>query len=144
HRAEAALHRHFGAHAVGPEAVDLALLHRPRGIDAERYAGRIGRHRRRRDLHVVALRIDAVLLQQLNEADVDQWRSADPPAFHGFDIAALHLEVRAHNQEPVGVLRQRGDKLYPWPSRECGWRRMRRAADEIRLAVAQRLVALAD
>ena len=115
-----------------------------RGVDAERYAGRIGRHRRRRDLHVVALRIDAVFLQQLDQADVDQRRRADPLALHGVDVAALDLEVRAHDQEPVGVLRQRAEELDALPFRKRRRRRMRRAADEIGLAVAQRLVAFAD
>ena len=65
-------------------------------------------------------------------------------AFDGADVAALHLEVRAHDQEPVGVLRQRAEELHALPFRKRRRRRMRRAADEVGLAVAQRLVALAD
>ena len=60
------------------------------------------------------------------------------------DVTALDVKVRAHDQEPVGVLRQRAEEFDAVPFRKGRRRRMRRAADEVGLAVPQRLVAFAD
>ena len=39
-------------------------------------------------------------------------------ALHDLDIAALDLEIGAHDQEPVGVLRQRAEQLHALPFRK--------------------------
>ena len=83
-------------------------------------------------------------LEQLDQADVDQRCRADLAAFDNAEVAAPGIEVLAHDQEPVGVLRQRAEEFDPVPFGKCRRRRMRRAADKIGFAVAQRLVAFTD
>ena len=107
------------------------------GTDAEH-----ARHRRDRDL--VALEIDARRDQQSAQAGIDPRRRADRAAFDDAQIAALGAEIGAHHQEPIHALRLRGDQLGAFEIGKCRQHRVRGAADEIDLAVAQRLVGLVD
>ena len=142
-RADAAPHRDFRAHAVGPEAVDLAFLQRLGRGEAEIDAG-ADRARHRRDLHLVADKIDAGLGQQSAQAFIDPRRGADAASFDDGEIAAAGAKIGMHDQEPIHALRLRADELDAMKSRKRGERRMRRAADEIDRPVAQRLVGLVD
>jgi len=141
--ADAAPHRYFRAHAVRPEAVELAVLQRLRRHDAEiRHVAENAGHRR--DVDLVAIEIDAGGHQQPAQAGIDPWRGADGAAFDDAEIAALGADIGAHHQEPVHALGLGGDQLGAFITgkrrRDC----VRGAADEIDLAVAQCLVGLVD
>ena len=142
--ADPARHRDLGRHAVGPEPVDLAVFQRLRRGQAEIDArcrsrpapGRCGCRRgadraRRRS-------------SRRAQPHLDPGRRADAPALERREVAARDAEVGAHHQEPVHALRQRAEQLDAAPFRERRQRAMRRAADEIDLAVAQRLIGAVD
>src|SRR6516165_4441167 len=143
HGADSAAYRDLGTHAVGPEAVDLALLQRLRRGDAEIHAGAL-RARHRRDLHLIAREVDAGFDQQAAQPHVDPRRRADAASLHDAKIATLAAEILVHDQEPVHALALRAQKLGALPARKRRQRRMRRSADEIDRAVTQRRVALVD
>ena len=144
HRARAAGHRDFRAHAIGPEAVDEARLQGLGRGDAEILVLAEEGAGHRPDLHLVALDVDARFDQQLLEAEIDQRRGADVEPLDGVDVALPGAEIGAQDQEPVHVLRLRGDELAALPAGEGEGRAVRRAANEINAAVAQNLQRLVD
>ena len=70
---------------------------------------------------------------------VRPWRGSDPQSFHRRQVAVLDAQVRAQDEEPVHVLRERGQQLRALPIREGAQRRMGCPCHEIKLALAQRL-----
>ena len=71
-------------------------------------------------------------------------RRPDAPALDAADIAAPGTEIRVHHQEPIHALRLRAEELDALPLRKGGECRMRRSADQIDRAVAQRRIGLVD
>src|ERR1700704_6499969 len=137
HRAGAAAHRDFRAHAVRPEAVDHAGLQGVRGRHTKILVLTQECARYRTDLDLVALDVDAGLDEQALEAEVDQWRGADVQTLDGADVALLRLEIGTQDQEPVHVLRERREELAAFPARKCRRHAVRGAADEIDTTIAQ-------
>ena len=103
-----------------------------------------GSARHRRDGHAVARNVDAGFRKQSAQALIHPRRGADPPAFDGGNIAALRFQIRVHHQKPVHALGLRADQLDAAKIGKRGERRMRRTADEIDRAVAQRGIGLVD
>src|SRR5262249_34840182 len=134
-RADAAPDRNLRAHSVSPEAVDLALLQRSGGGDAEIDAGR-HHARHRRDLDAVADEIDPGADEEAAQSHFDPRGGADAAAFDARDIAAFDADILVHDQEPVHALGLRADELHAVPFRKCRQRRVGRSADEIDRAVA--------
>ena len=85
---DAAAHRDLGAHAVGPEAVNLALLERLRGGHAEVHAGAL-RPRHGSDRTSSRCTIDAGSLEQTAQPHVDPGCRADAAPLDDAGIAAL-------------------------------------------------------
>ena len=65
-------------------------------------------------------------------------------ALDRLDLALLGVEVRAQHEEPVHVLRLRGDQLAALPARERERHAVSGAADEVDAAVAQHLERVVD
>src|SRR5690606_35791845 len=76
YRAHAPLHRHLGAHAVGPEPVDLTVCKSLGGGDAKANPRRKSA-RNRRYVHLVPLDVYAAVLEQSTQPHFDPWRGAD-------------------------------------------------------------------
>ena len=143
HGADTAAQRHFGAHAVRPEAVDLAFLEGLGSGHAEIDAG-AKRAGHRRNGHVVAYKIDSGGCQKAAQAFVDPGRRTDTAAFDDGEIAAFGAEIGMHDEKPIHALGLRADELCALKAWKRGERRMRRAADKIDRAVAQRRIGLID
>src|SRR5205823_7154311 len=74
----------------------------------------------------------------------DPGRRADAPAPQCREIPARDAELVAHDEKPVHALRQRAEQFDAAPFGKGGKRAMRRAADKIDGAVAQRLIGAID
>ncbi len=127
------------AHSVAPIAVGRVLDDR---VDAvSRHEALVAvRRRRRNDANIVALEIDAGIGQQVAQRHLRPRRSGGKPKpLQGLEIPALDIEIGAHCQEPVGILRQRAEELHALPFGERAGRHVSRSADEVELAVAHEL-----
>jgi hypothetical protein len=131
------------AHAVRPKAVDLALLQRLCRGDAKVDTCAL-RARHRRDPDPIAREVEAGRDQELPQAEVNPRRRADAATLDHVKLAAARAQILVHDQEPVHALRLRAEELHALPLRKRGQRRMRRTADEIDRAVAQRRVGLVN
>src|SRR5205807_2364111 len=141
-RADAVAHGDLGAHAVRPEAVDLAFLgrlgsHQPEGRLFSSSAGH------RSDFHV-ARRVDPRALQHALQGVDRPGRCPDAQAFHGAQIASFCIHFPAEYQKPVHVLRKGAKQLPAFPVLERIKGSMSGAADEIEPALAQLFVGLGD
>jgi len=92
----------------------------------------------------VFLHVDSRVLEHRAQSHVDPRRGAEAPPLHHLQIAARRAEIRVHHQEPVHPLRLRAEQLHAVPLRKCRERRVRRAADEVDRAVAERAVRRVD
>ncbi len=135
---DAPAHGGLAAERVGPEAVDRAALQSLGGRDAEGRS-RIGASGYRGDLDTVADRIDADLLEELEQGAVGPWGGADPEPLDGRDVAPAGRKIRSENQKPGRALREGDDELRALPARKRQQGRVGAAGHEIDRAVAQRV-----
>ncbi len=92
--------------------------------------------------HLIFFQIDPRLHQQPAKTHFDPRGGADESSFDNADVAARWPQVGPHDQEPVHALRLGTEQPDAFPFRECSERRMRRSADKVHGAIAQRLVTL--
>src|SRR5262249_14313363 len=134
---------HFGTHAVGPEAIDLAIFERSRRGEPKVDA-LTGRARNRSDLHAVTLEIKSGLDEEPAKSHVDPGRRSDIAALHDLEVPSPGVQVLMHDKNPVHALGLRAEQLDALPLQESSERRMSGSADEVDRARAQRRVGLVD
>src|SRR4029079_18354297 len=97
---DATAHGHLRPHAVGPEAVDLAILEcsgrRETEVDAL-----TRRARNRRDLHAIPIEIEAGLDEKPTEPHVDPRCRSDTAALDHLQVPSPGLQVLMHDEKPV-------------------------------------------
>ena len=127
--------------AQNPSIAPFSSASRRGQAEIDRAAGGA---RHRADADAFAVRVEPGGGEQRPQPHLDPGRGADPLAPQRREVAAGDAEIGPHDQEPVHALRQRAEQLDAAPFGKGRQRAVRRAADEIDRAVAQRLVGAVD
>ena len=123
-------------HAVAPKSVGQIVRD---GVDAGMaHEAPVDGRRRRHDFHLVAHKIDSRIGQKVPQSQHRKLhRRRNPQALERAEIAALDVEVGAHAEEPIGMLRQRAEQLGALPAWKSPRRGVGRTAEEMQRTVTQ-------
>src|SRR5882757_2161811 len=127
------------SHAVAPIGVGGVLYDRVDSVPRHEALVPIG-GRRRDNPNAISFEIDAGVGQHVAQRHFRPGRGGgNPKPLESLEISAFDIERRAYRQEPVRILRQRAQQLYPLPTGKRPGGHESGPADKVQFPVAHEL-----